>query len=222
MYQLYTFISLDDILWYVAIALLFLSFIFFLLKAIKIEIISQKRVYLGYGLFLLLFGFTRLFFLFSWRCGNAFEGCQYFYLILGYLVGTFGLIIIIFLLETYLLKTRKILTSITIILFCIILIILFGFPSQEGREFALMMTYILLPIVIVTISISYIYLIIQSSGLSRKKAIGAFIGLFLISIGHLMNTSFFYSILPGAPGFLAPIVMIMGVAIFLTTQLLIK
>lgn len=211
--------ELRMILWYIVNILLFLSFLLFLLKAKKLETKSQKNVYLGYGLFSLLFGLTRLFFILSWLCGDAFEGCSDFYLILGYLIGTLATIIIIYILETYLLKTKKILTGITIIVFCIILIALFGLTS---RGIALTMIYILLPVVIGAISMSYIYFIIKSTGTSRKKAIGAFGGLLLLFIGHFMNTSFFNSMFPGTPGIISPIIMSAGIIIFMITQLFIK
>ncbi len=51
-----------SILWIILIILLFLSCVLFLIKALKLEIKSQRNVYSGYGLFLLFFGFTRLLF----------------------------------------------------------------------------------------------------------------------------------------------------------------
>ena len=221
-FQVNDYFEIDEILWFIVIALLFLNFVLFSVKAIKIEEKSQKRVYLGYGLFSLLFGFTRLFFVFAGICGNAFEGCDNFYLIFGYLVGTFGLIIIIFNLETYLLKTRKILTSITIILFCIIVVILFVFPPNEGRGVALTLIYIFNPAVVIAILVSFIYLIEKSTGLSRKKAIGVLIAICLIFLGHTINTTVFYLLFPDTPSLIAPIVMISGLILFTISQLLIK
>ena len=200
------------------IILLHLSFLLFLIKAIKLDVKSQKNVFFGYSLFCLFFGFTRLFFLLSWFCGEN-EACTNLFLIFGYLIGTLGIMIYIFILETYLLKTKKILTVINIIVFLIILIALFGLTS---RAIALTIIYISSPSVIIAFLITYIYLIIKSSGLSRKKAIGALIGLLGIFIGHSMNTGAFFSLFPGVPTFISPIVLIIGVIIFTTTQLLIK
>jgi hypothetical protein len=221
MFQEIYYFEIDEILWIVSIALLFSLFIIFLLKTRKLESKSQKRVYLGYGLFSLLYGFTRVFFILADLCGNAFEGCQYYYLILGYLSGTFGMIIIIIIMETYLLKSKKIFTGITIVLFCIILATFLLFPTEEGRSLALTMTYILLPIVVLTISVSYLYLAIKSSGSSRKKAIGALVSIVLIIVGHVLNTTFYNSVFPDTPLIIGPIIMIGGIILFVTSQLLI-
>ncbi len=207
------------IMWYVVNILLFLSFLLFFLKAIRLKEKNQRNVYLAYSFFSLLFGFTRLFFLFAWMCGNTFEGCQDSYLVLGYLTGLLGMNIIIFILETYLLKTRKILTSLTFITFCIVLIALF---QVNGREIALNSIYILLPVVFIAITISYIYFIIKSIGQSRKKAIGVFIGLVLLFVGHSMNTSMVLSIFPELPSIISPIVMFIGILLFTISQIFIK
>ncbi len=144
--------------------------------------------------------------------------CQDVYLILGYLSGIIGLIIIIFILESYLLKTKKILTSITFILFCIVLITLFG---ESNRQLALNMIYIFLPAVILAIIFSYVYFIIKSSGSSRKKAIGLLIGIIIFVIDHMMD----YSKSPlsfGVTEIISPLLSIIGIVIFTTTQLFIK
>ena len=125
------------VLWYIAISFLFITSGIFIIKALKLEIKSQKNVYTGYGLFSFFFGLTRLFFLLSGFCSTL--ECNLLFIMLGYLMGTFGIIIIIFILETYLLNTKKILTGITSILFGIILIAI----ASLARELALMMIYIL-------------------------------------------------------------------------------
>ena len=207
------------ILWYIVNILLFLSCTLFLLKAFKTEGKSQRNVYLGYGLFSLCFGFTRLFFLLSWSCEGIFEGCYDFYLTAGYVAGIIGMIIIIFIFESYLLDTKKILTGITFIAFLIVLVALFGLTS---REIALNMLYILLPAGIIALTISYIYFIVKSTGASRKKAIGVFIGLTLFFIGYSMNTTIFITIFGGIPSFLSPIVMSIGIIIFTLFQIYFK
>jgi hypothetical protein len=202
--------------WVIVIALLFLSFALFVIEAIKTDEKSRKMVYIGYGLFALCFGLTRLLFFLTEFCGGI---CDDFFHIIGYLTGIAGIIVVIFIMETYLLKTKKILTFITIILFGIILIALTGLTT---RDIVLNMIYILLPFALVAVALSYIYFIFKTSGPSRKKAIGALLGMILIFLGHLMSARLFLSYFPDFPLYVAPIIMIIGVIFFTISQLYIK
>lgn len=211
-------IDIDILLFSFLIALLFGCFCLFLIKSIKLEMKSQKRVFLGYGLFLLLYGFTRLFFLIAKIYGDLYLIEEKdFYLIWGYLVGLLGVIIIIYIMETYLLKTKKILTTITIILSLINIVALMGLTT---KDFALNMIYILLPSVIVAVCISYIYLIFKSTGSSRRKATWALIGIVTIFIGHIIYTHIFRSFIEEFPFYISPIIIMIGVLIFTVSQLL--
>ncbi len=214
-------IEVDTLLFIILIVLLFGCFSLFLIKSLKLEMKSQKRVFLGYGLFLLLYGFARLFFLVAMLCGNFFEGCRDFYLTLGYFVGIVGVIFIIYIMETYLLKTKKILTFISISVSIITLIALMGLTT---REIANQMIYFLLPSVILAVCFSYIYLIIKTPGSSRRKALWALIGIIVLFFGHLINTHEFRILFPveQIASILSPIVIMIGVIIFTASQLLIK
>jgi len=204
------------VLWYIAVSLLFIIAAIFIIQAQKMELKSQKNVYRGYGLFSFFFGLTRFFFLLAFFEENM--EIDYFYLMIGYLMGTLGVIVIIFILETYLLKTKKILTLISVILFVIILISIMAL----AREFALIMIYILLPSSLIAGLSSYVYLIFKSTGSSRKKALGALLGLILILIGHFVNTTIFTTFVPNFPQLLSPIILSIGILVFGTSQLLIK
>jgi hypothetical protein len=211
--------DLTMILWYITNIILFICCSLFLLKAFKTEGKSQKYVYIGYGLFTFSFGFTILFFRLAWSCGGIFEGCYDFYIIAGYVSGTIGLIIIMFIFESYLLNTKKILSGITLIAFILVLVALFGFTT---REVALNMLYVLLPFSVISLTISYIYFIVKSIGSSRKKAIGVFIGLCLFFIGYSLNTSLFMSIFGDIPSYLSPTIMSIGIVLFTLIQIFIK
>ncbi len=207
-----------SILWILLIILLFLSGGLFLIKAITLDMKSQKMIYFGLSIFLYCFGITRSLFFISWTCLNVFEGCSEFYMILGFITGILGLICWIFVLETYLVKTKKVFSILTIASFVISLIALFGLTD---RPTALNIIYILLPGVVLTIIILYIYLIIKSTGIVRKKAIGLLIGIIVFVIGHMMD----YSKSPlsfGVTEIISPLLSIVGIVIFTTTQLFIK
>jgi hypothetical protein len=214
-------IELDILCFYILIASLFGSFVLFLVKSIKLEMKSQKRVFLGYGLFLLLYGFTRLFFLIAKFYGDL-DLLDYkdYYLTLGYFIGLLGVIIIIYIMEKFMLKTKKILTSITITVSVINLIAVMGLTT---KDFALNMIYILLPSVIIAVCFVYLYLMFKTMGKPRRKATWAFIGIVTLFAGHIIYTSFFRSFVPpDFPFYISPIIMIIGVVIFTTSQLLIN
>ena len=141
-----------------------------------------------------------------------------FYLISSYINGILGLIFWIYSIETYLVKTKKILSILTTVSFIITLIALFGLTDQS---IALTMIYILLPGVVLAVMLLYIYIIFKSTGTVRKKGIGLLIGIILFVIGHMLD----YSKSPlsiGVPEIISPLLSIVGIVIFTMTQLFIK
>jgi len=165
-FQDYGYFGFIVYLWYIVIGLLFLFHILFILSSKKAENEAQRRVLIGYSFFCLLFGSTRIFFIISVIYGGSFNVSDNFFLILGYLTGILAIISVIFILETYLLKTKKIITLITLILFILILISLFGVLT---KDFALYLIYILSPAAITATIFSYLYLTVKSTGPHRKR-----------------------------------------------------
>jgi len=210
--QWYKSYEVNSTIWLISSFLLFISFVLFLIASKKEELESRSRVYIGYGLFTLCFGLTRFLFIFADFTGDLHDNIM----VLGYLMAILGILAVVFILETYLLKTKRILTIITSILFILILVAVMGVASRDD---ALMMIYILIPAAIIATVITFIYFIINSSGHSRKKAIGALIGILLMFFGHLMDSNLFNAIFPGLPEIICPIVLIIGVIFFTTSQL---
>ena len=208
----YISFQLSCILWIIAFSALFLAFLLFFRASRKVEIESRKNVLLGYGMFCLLFGLTRFFFYVRDWCGDFHNTI----IVLGYGTGILGLICVIFILETYLIKTKKVLTLITVICFIIMIFALMGLTT---RDVALTMIYILSPAALIAAVIAYIYFIVNSTGCSRKKAIGALLGVLLIFLGHFMDSNVFTGIFPDIPSVISPIVMIVGVFFFTYSQL---
>jgi len=199
------------VLWIMAFSVLFLAFLLFLLASKKSDIESRKNVLIGYGMFCLLFGLTRFFFYISDFFGDFHDTI----IVLGYGTGILGLISVIFILETYLIKTKKVLTIITSICF---LIMIFAILGLTTRDVALTMIYILSPAALIAATIAYIYFIKNSTGASRKKAIGALLGIFLIFFGHFMDSNLWTSLFD-TPIIISPIVLIFGVLFFTSSQL---
>lgn len=211
-FQWYNSYELASVLWIIAFSLLFLSCGLFLLASNRTEVKARKNVLLGYSLFSLSFGFTRFFFFISDFCGDLKDSIT----TLGYLTGILGIIFIIYMLEKYLIKTRMILTFMTAICFIIMVIAVLGLTT---RNVALIMIYILSPAALIAALIAYIYFIINSTGTSRKKAIGALFGIIFIFIGHFLDSSLILSLFPDIPMIISPLVMIFGVIFFTSFQL---
>ncbi|MHA1150636.1 MAG: hypothetical protein ACTSR8_20640 [Promethearchaeota archaeon] len=207
------FQGISLILWIISAGLLFLAFLLFLLKSSKLEMKSQKMIYLGYGLFGLFFGITRLLFIVAFYISDQYD----FYTTLGYITGIIGILAWLYVLETYLVtNTKKIFMIITSIAFAIALIALIG---QTSRYLALTMIYILLPFAIIAIFMLYIYLIIKTTGTVRIRAIWLLIGLIILAIGYMMDSELFVGNFPFVPLEIAPLMMILGTLIFMITQL---
>ena len=207
------FQELSLILWLISAGLLFLAFLLFLLKSNKLEMKSQKMIYLGYGLFGLFFGITRILFIIAFYIPDQYD----FYTTFGYMTGIIGILCWLYMLETYLVtNTKKIFMIITSIAFVIALIALIG---QASRDLALIMIYVLLPFAIIAIFMLYLYLIIKTTGTVRTRAIWLLIGLIILAIGYMMDSELFVGNFPGVPLEIAPSLMILGTLIFMITQL---
>ena len=201
------------ILWLISIGIFFTSFVLFFLKASKLEMKSQKKIFQGYGIFSLFFGITRIIFIIGVYIPEQYD----FYTTLGYITGILGILYWLYVIETYLItNTKKIFMIITSVAFGIALIALIG---QASRYFALMLIYILLPFAIVAIFMLYIYLIIKTTGIVRKRTIWLVIGLVILVIGYIMDTELFVGNFRWIPLEISPALMILGTLIFIITQL---
>ena len=205
--------GLSLILWISSVILLFLTFALFLIKSSKVEMKSQKMLYIGYGTFGLFFGISRIFFILGFFNPESYD----FFTTLGYITGSIGIIIWLYILETFMIKqTKRIFLIMSLISFGISLIALVGLTDQYV---ALNLIYITLPISLGAILILYIYLIIKTTGTIRKKASWLLIGLLLIMIGYTMDTEYFLSNFQGIPLEISPSIMIAGILLFLIKQI---
>jgi len=206
--------------WIGFLVLLVISAILFFKEGSKMEMKSQKMMNYGYGVFLVFFALLRVFFM----CGIYFADlcldCYDFYTNLGYISGIIGVIFLLYVLETYMVpKTKKIFLIISVVAFAFCIIVLF---TPAGRELALEVIYYLMPVSVGFIVILYFYIYAKTTGVVRKKAKWILIGLVIIIIGHMMDTQFFIGAFPEIPLFLSPIIMSIGVLVFLISQFKIK
>ncbi|MBD3230489.1 MAG: hypothetical protein GF329_20080 [Candidatus Lokiarchaeota archaeon] len=181
----------------------------------KTETASQKWFSFGVGLFLMGFGFTRIFFL------------LYDLIDLGYWTG-FGLapdlwwkfatisglgslLFVLIILEKYMVNTKFIL-SIIVSIGLVAAIIL---PVEEGLALdAKLATYIAIPFAVFGILGIYLYLTIKLTGKVRKKSALSFIGIFLAALGHTLATVLGIELIGVDLSILSPILMMIGIIIY--------
>jgi hypothetical protein len=208
--------GLSLILWIVSMVAMFLGFVLFIREGIKTELKSQKMGNYSYGVFLLLSGFTRIFFVIGFYIQSDYD----FWTLLGYISIISGIVFWLYVLETHLVKkTKRIFTLISLIALSFAFLALFNIIE---RDLALEIQYILMPASVAIIAILYFYLIAKTTGTVRKKVIGIIIGLVLFALAQIMDGQTFIGAFPDFPLIVAPIIMIAGVFTFIGTQLFYK
>ena len=220
--NLYFFIAFTVILWIFGVI--------FLLKSRKNEIKGAKRIQLAFGLFGIFYGLCRLFFILMFQDFMNPDLNYNFLASMAYSLGNVGFTAIVWALEKV--KYKKNYFFLTILAVTIItiggtIIIGFGIISGLGiapqiRETLLLIIFIGVPISGLIIFILYIFLIIKSAGIVRKKAGLSLLGLVIMFIGIVMDSQLFLG-LDQVPLWirmdLVPIICIGGYLIFSITQL---
>ncbi len=205
------FKGLDAYLWWAFTALCVVACIIFLLRMKKAETPSQKNLYLGYGLFSLSYGITRFFFI----LGILFPDQYEFFTGLGYIPSIAGGLAIIFVAELYLItKTKKI---ISIFLLIALVISILGVAGVYSREVYYSLVVVIALVAVLFILIIYIMLIRVSTGGIRKKTIGAFIGILLLSVAAVLDSQVGVTLLAGNI-LIPPIMIIIGLVFFVVFQ----
>lgn len=218
--SLYQGISLP--FWIGFLAICFIAALLFFVQGKRLEMKSQKMMNLGWGIFFIFFALLRIFFMLGIFMGEPTATLEEYdlYTNIAYVVGLFGIICLLYVLEKYMTpQTKRIFLIITVAAFVICLVAL---VIPGGRDIALDVIYVLMPVAIGFIAIIYIYLIIKTTGALRKKCIWIFISLLIIVIGHLMDTQFFIGAFPTIPLFISPLIMSAGVIVFLISNFRIK
>jgi hypothetical protein len=201
--------------------------VFMFLKRRDKELSSaQKNIKLGYCLFLLSYGITRLFFIFSDfeiysvppPTSETFMST--IYVGIAYAFGILGAIWLIVMIERYLLHTKYIFTIISIIIFGLSIISIFAIISTD-----LLTTIIAfsLPVFFGIVVILYLYVAINSTGDVRKRSLGVVLGLLIMMLGFILGSSLMGGILDPIGLYIPriliePFVVIVGSAVFTFSQ----
>lgn len=212
----------DLYFWIGFLAICLISALLFIIQGKRLEMKSQKAMQYGWGIFLIFFALLRVFFMLGIYLGEPTATLNEYdlYTNLGYIAGIIGVICLLYVLEKYMTpQTKRIFLIITVAAFviCMVALIIPG-----GRDIALDVIYVLMPVAVGFIAIIYVYLIFKTTGTLRKKCEWIFISLLIIVIGHLMDTTLFIGGLPGFPLFLAPVIMSIGIIVFVISNFKIK
>lgn len=188
--------------------------VLFLIKSIKVDDASQKRFFLGFFGFFILWGTMKV----------IFYVADYYLLILSDLftfalywkiaasLGIAGLLLIIVNLEAFVIKNTKYVFSI-IGLGGLILAIALPIVGNEitwGR----LATYIMLPIAVCSIIGLYAHSYINLDGSMKHETGTILFGFALMCIGYVFTTELANSLIPYVMGTVGSITMIIGGLIF--------
>ncbi|MDD1776523.1 MAG: hypothetical protein LUQ65_00005, partial [Candidatus Helarchaeota archaeon] len=149
---------------------------------------AQRKIYLGYCLFLLSYACTRVFFIFSdlevYSTESAGTLLNTVYVGIAYSFGIFGALWLIVMLERFLLHTRYIFTVIGIIMLILSLLSIFIMALNTIIQFAITIT---LPAFFLLVVVLYLYIAIKSAGEARKRSLGIIAGLVIMMAGFLFG-----------------------------------
>ncbi len=198
--------------WFIAIAVLLYTGYLFLNKSRSVEAEGQKWLFIGFGIFFILYATTRILFLcaewardwgpdlyspnvipFSKPGGPGYD----LFWRIATLSGLVGWTFFIFVIEKYLIRKTKFIFSI-IGLGTLIICLIFG-PYEIGL-LATRTGPILMGLILILL---YFYLIFTSDGDVRKKALMATLGLIVLFIGigidSTLGQAALYSYVPTVP-----------------------
>ena len=203
--------------------ILFAAFLFFKMRE-KEPGSAQRKIYLGYCLFLLSYACTRVFFVFSdievYSTESAGTLLNTVYVGIAYSFGIFGALWLILMLERFLLHTRYIFTVIGIIMLILSLLSIFIMALNAVIQFAITIT---LPAFFLLVVLLYLYITVKSAGEARKRSLGIIIGLVIMMVGFLFGSSVIGAYLDPIGLYVAriliePFIVIAGSAVFTFSQ----
>jgi len=176
-----------------------------LLKRKPNELDTHKHIKIGYAMFAWFFALCRIFFILGvWFPGSSSSttilGITFppnfdlyeFFTVIGYVWSAIGMSSVIFVLEKYLItKTHRFFTILAILLDCIysLTVVLMGMQIQSffGRDFALLLSDVMSPVLTAVILILYIYLAVKGTATLRRNAILIIIAIGFIGIATILD-----------------------------------
>lgn len=180
---------------------------------------STKRLYLGYGTFMIAFAVSRIFNYVAnyYRDIGVFETDPAFLIPkrICYIVGLMSLAFLINGFERYFTEKTKGLFS---LMPFIVALLSFFLPYEMVKY----INYVSTPVAILVIVFVYIYMVRQSTGYLRSQAIRSLIGLFFFFLGIAFDSTLAREIfidldLTIIPHILGPILSLIGIMIFFRT-----
>ncbi|MHA1340825.1 MAG: hypothetical protein ACTSRZ_12555 [Promethearchaeota archaeon] len=207
------------IAWVIAIALMYISVFVFISRSKKKElIISQVWIFRSFALFFGLMGITRILFVFAYYI----EPWYNFFLATAYAFGALSLLPIVFVLEKWLIRwSRRIFTIIGIILN--ILSFYYAIFNVQQSATARLIQQIGMPFLALAFLILYLFLIKNSVGVVRKKAILTLFGMVVFVVGILLDSEQMLFSSLESPYFIfllyiSPIVFSLGIILIVSSQ----
>lgn len=179
------------------------TFLFY--KGAKAEEVGQKYFFLGIGLFGYLYALTRISFLFSDFTKDDAILHPIFWR-LGQVISFIALLILIFVLERYVVKTKYIFT-----ILCAIGTVLTAVLQEDVVKIII----IIIPAIVLLVVLSiYIYVGKKSQGAPRIKSIKCAISVFILVLGIFIEGSLGRTLLGFDTGIIGTLIMMMGISYY--------
>ncbi|HMF30914.1 MAG TPA: hypothetical protein VKK79_05850 [Candidatus Lokiarchaeia archaeon] len=170
-------------LWVGAITIMYITGIVFFVRAAKKDLPpSQVWLNRSFGLLFFLMGVTRIVFI----LGYIIEAYYNFLLALGYAVASLSLLPIVATFEKWATPQTKRFFTIVAIIICVIAFYFVFTPAQSALSRTIQ--DIGMPVVAAEFAILYIWIIKNSTGNVRKKAISTFLGALVFVVGILLDS----------------------------------
>ncbi len=164
------FLLIEFILWIIVIIFLFVYFGLFLIKGLKDESKSSRYFFIGVSIFFICTGIQRILSLIY-----DFFYAEMSLLFIITLLNIVGIIPLLFHLESSVVKSKRIISILSVILVIVYIIANFFFGNDR-----IIMYYFFIPpflLAVESVGAIYIYLVLKSSGQVRKNALYIIIGL---------------------------------------------
>jgi hypothetical protein len=203
------------ILWLIAITTMYLVGLVFFKRAKATDLDSQKSLFRSFGLLFMIMGLTRI----SFIVGYFIEPWYNFLLALGYCFGALAMLPLVFTLEKYLIKQTKRFFSLVGVILTIVGFAFLYVTLENPRlsELSRTLQNIGMPVLASAFLILYGWVIKNSAGDIRKKALMTLIGMFIFVVGILLDSETLVEQIP-ATMHIAPIVFTLGIIIVSKNQ----
>jgi hypothetical protein len=151
------------------------------------EIVSARRVKMGYGFFTMFYALCRIFFIVAvWYPDEPWSPNSYdFFVVIGYFFASLGFTLLILVIERYLIQRTKHVFS--IIGFSMAILYFLAILGILDQDFALLLSYVSSPVLTAVIVFLYLYLAIKGTAELRRKAIVIIVAIALIGISSIID-----------------------------------